>query len=193
MPTPYNKDFTTIKSAQLQAIDCRPTGATKTIGAPGDHLIFTGVFTAAEAIEVGECIAMVRVPKNFQVTGGLLSYTANTGAVIGLGDPFCCGRLLGPILCSVDPAATTTSPSGTACAFLGIITKTGATADGCGLGYTYTCETDLVVTNGYGENSFGIGGGKTGTANGGPNSGVLASGTRIFVRVEGQIVPSPNA
>ena len=193
MPIPYNKDFTTIKSAQLQALDCRPTGATKMVGSQDGLLTLYGVITLNQAVEVGECISAVRVPKNFQVTGGMMTYTANAGAVIGLGDPFCCGRLLGPILCSVDPAATTIAPSGSACAFLGFITKTGATADGCGLGYTYTCETDLIVTNGYGENSFGIGGGKSGTANGGLNSGVLASGTRIFVLVEGIVVPSPNS
>lgn len=189
----YNTSHQVAKSAQLQALDCRPTGATKTVGFPGEQLTYNAVYTAGEAIEVGECIAMIRVPRGFQVTGGMMTYTANIGAVIGLGDPFCCGRLLGPILCSIDPAATTSAPSGFTCAFAGFIVKTGATADGCGLGYVYTCETDLVVTNGYGEGSFGIGGGKTGTANGGLNSGVLAAGTRIFVKVEGQIIPNPNA
>jgi hypothetical protein len=191
----YNTTFQAYKSAQLQALDCRPTGQTKTVGNPGDELTFVGIYTAAEAIEVGECIAVVRVPRNINVTEAPLAWSANTGAVIGLGDPFCCGRLLGPIITTIASGNETVAPSGFSCgtASLAFCIKTGATADGCGLGYVYTCETDLVVTNGYGEGSFGIGGGKSGTANGGLNSGVLASGTRIFAKVKGIIVPSPNA
>lgn len=192
MPIPYNKDFQVYKSAALQAIDCRPTGVTKTIGAPGEEITFSTVFTAAEAIEVGECIAMVRVPKNFQVTAARMAWSeAGVQAFIGLGDPFCCGRLLGPINPITHSASAGAGAQTNDC---GVLTKTGGVADGCGLGYIYTCETDLIVTNAYGDGSFGIGGGKSGTASsGGGVPGPLPSGWRCFVSVTGQVVPNPNA
>lgn len=187
----YNSSSTRFKSAQLQAVDCRTTGGTKTIGIPGDQLTYSAVVTLADNVEVGGCIGMFVVPRGFQVTGGRLGYTAVSGAVIGVGDPFCCGRLLGPInTTSPSGILTTINPNGFDCS---VISKIGVTADGCGLGYVYTCDTMLVVTNGYGENSFGIGGGKTGTANGGPTAATLTSGTALFLQVTGQIVPLPNA
>src|SRR5689334_6982956 len=93
----YNTSFTRFKSAQLQALDCRPSGVTKMVGVPGEHLRFTVATVLADNVEVGGCIAMVRVPCGFQVTGGRLAWTAVTNAVVGVGDPFCCGRLLGPV------------------------------------------------------------------------------------------------
>jgi len=186
----YNTTHTRFKSAQLQAIDCRPTGQTKMVGADSGQLTLNANVTLADNIEVGGCIAMLRVPRNFQVTGARLGWTAVSGAVVGVGDPFCCGRLLGPINMTSASQLSALNPNGFDC---GVLTKIGVTADGCGLGYIYTCETDLVLTNGYGELSFGIGGGKTGTANGGSASATLTSGTAFFLQVTGQIVPSPNA
>ena len=191
MPTPYNKDFTVLKSAQLQALDCRPTGATKMVG-NGDQLTFVGTYLTAEAIEPGECISLVRVPAGFQVTGGRLAFGSGSNAVIGVGDPHCCGRLLGPILMTGgSQIPNTVNPNGFDCM---VIMKTNLVTDGCGLGYVYTCATDIILSNGYGELSFGIGGGKSGTASGGiVAAAAIASGTSIFFRLEGQIVPNPNA
>jgi hypothetical protein len=182
----YNTGFQVTKSTQLIGLDCQTTGILKRVGFhAGTTLDFVSDVTLTSAVEAGECIAMIRVPAGFKVTEGQLSWTANTDAIIGVGDPFCCGRLLGPILTSLGSGLTGVAPQGTACAYTGIISKVGRTADGCGLGYTYTCETDVIVTNGYGENSFGIGGGKTGSANGGGSSGPLAAGTVLYLRLKG--------
>lgn len=189
MPIPYNKDFQVAKSAQLQALDCRPTGQTKTVGYDGT-VTYVGVYTAGEAIEAGECVAMVRVQKGFQVLGGRLTWSSGSTACVGVGDPFCCGRLLGPINTTGGSMLNALNLQGTDC---GVIMKSGNVADGCGIGYIYTCDTDIILTNGYGENSFGIGGGKTGTANGGSIAGPLAAGFYAVLVLEGVIVPNPNA
>jgi hypothetical protein len=180
----YNTSFTRRKSTRLHDLDCRTTGAVKYAGRPP----YTATFIADEIIEAGECVSMLRIPKNFTVTSGQLSWSpSGTDAVVGVGDPFCCGRFLGPIPTRVSSGNETVAPSGFSCgtASLAFIMKVGRVGDGCGIGYTFTCETDVILTNGYGENSFGIGGGKTGSANGGLNAGTLPVGWTCFLRLDG--------
>lgn len=196
MPVPYNKNFTTYKSTQLQGLDCQTTGQLVYNGDPEGPRFFNATFTAAEAMEQGECIAMVRVPRGLTVTDVLLTWTAMAvDAVIGVGDPFCCGRFLGPILANqssgVHPIGT---PQGTlTCIAVNRLEKIGRRADGCGYGYTYTCDTDIIITLGYGPSGFNVGGGGGETAGvmsadqGGLtfNSGVIPSGTVFGLKVEG--------
>lgn len=191
----YNTGFQVYKSTALQALDCRPTGQTKMVGGPGDTFTYSTIFVAAEAIEVGECIAMTRVPKGLMVTDVVLYHSANAGATIGVGDPFCCGRFLGPIETTVASGGYFTQAQGVNCGPVTRLSKINRTGDGCGFGYTYTCETDIIITNGYGTNTFQVGGGSAGggSAVGGGTSAVLASGTVFGLTIEGLIVPLPNA
>jgi hypothetical protein len=183
----YNTNSTPRKSTLLFDIDCRTTGSVKYAEGFGAPIRLVATVTTDQIIEAGECIAMLRVPKGFTVTGGQIAFTASaTNAVIGLGDPFCCGRFLGPILAVAGSGVGVAfSPAGTTCWPNTIITKTNNTGDGCGIGYTYTCETDLIITNGYGEAGFGVGGGGTGTAVSGTYNGTLPSGWVCKVVLDG--------
>lgn len=192
MPTPYNKDFTRRKSNVLHDLDCRTTGPIRHAGQEGPP--YTAVFTADEAIEAGECISMVRVPRGFTVTDVLLTWSnAGQDGTIGVGDPFACGRFLGPLLVNkASGHAIIGTPQGTfTCAQLARLAKIGRSGDGCGFGYTYTCETDIIVTNGYGEASFNQGGSSAPSlTSGGGYAGPLPSGIVIGLRVEGYINPA---
>ena len=195
MPNPYNKDFTRRKSSYLFDLDCRGVGPTRTAGTPGDTVTYAAVVTTDEAIEAGECISMVRVPRGFTVTDAALMATATAlNVVIGLGDPFACGRLLGPIMIGQGTGIDATSlPEGThSCVQYVRLAKIGRGGDGCGFGYTYTCETDLVVTVGYGQSGFGVGGSTktTGAVSTGQGGIALPSGAVIGVSVTGFVNPT---
>ena len=183
----YNTSFTRRKSSHLHDLDCRTTGATRT--AIGGGPPYSGVFVADEIIEAGECISMVRVPRGFTVTDVQLFHTANV-AIIGVGDPFCCGRFIGPVETSTASGAYYQQTDRVSCATM-VLQKIGRSGDGCGFGYTYTCETDIIVTNGYGQNGFNQGrSSNPSTTNGGGTAGPLASGTVIGLRVDGHLNPA---
>ena len=183
----YNTSHTRRKSSYLHDLDCRTTGATRT--AIGGGPPYSGAFVADEIIEAGECIAMVRVPRGFTVTNVKLFHTANA-AIVGVGDPFCCGRFIGPVETSNASGAYFQHAERVSCG-VAVLQKIGRSGDGCGFGYTYTCETDIIVTNGYGLNSFNQGGSNNpSTTNGGGTAGPLASGTTIWLRVDGHINPA---
>lgn len=188
----YNTSFTRRKSSMLFDLDCRTTGPTRTVGALGETLTFAAYHTLDEAIEQGECIAMVRVPAGFMVTGAVVAWEGPAGAapagdtIIGFGDPYACGRLSNrPIdLRWISQLGQNNTGSFQSC---GVLTKCGKTGDGCGLGYVYTCETDLVITNLYGLTSHDQGGwkGNPAASGGGVWGGAITSGTTIFVEVRG--------
>ena len=185
----YNTSHTRRKSSYLHDLDCRTTGATRT--AIGYGPPYSAVFTADEAIEAGECIAMVRVPRGFTVTNVKLFHTANA-ATIGVGDPFACGRFLGPVDTSTASGGYLSQAQGVTCGYLTELQKIGRGGDGCGFGYTFTCETDVIVTNGYGINGFQQGGSERTITSvmGGGLQGTLAVGTVIGVIVEGHLNPA---
>ena len=189
----YNTASTRRKSTYLFDLDCRTTGQVKYAGTPGEEIVFYATITTDEAIETGECIAMVRVERGFTVTDMALYHTDLDNATIGVGDPFCCGRFLGPILGSV-PSGTyiVGSPSGTqGCTSMHRLTKINRAGDGCGFGYTFTCQTDIVITNGYGNNTFQQGGGSvSGTTMGGGNDGPIPTGAVLGLRVVGYVNPA---
>lgn len=190
----YNTSSTRRKSSYLHDLDCRTIGAVKTTLSPGETITYAAVYTADEAVEAGECIAMVRVPRGFTVTDALLTWSAGAAdAVIGLGDPFACGRFLGPLLTNqASGIEQIGAPQGTfSCSQAYRLSKVGRAGDGCGVGYTYTCETDLVVTVGYGQAGFGIGGSTktTGAVGGGYGGSAWPSGGTLAVVVTGYVNP----
>ena len=116
--------------------------------------------TPSTGMEKGTCVAMIRVPAGTMILGGSLAwsnggasgtgsgglgaYTIGTAPLLGVGDPFACCRLMGAC-CATHASGFNLGTSGsvTCCT----MTKTGSVGDGCGIGYTYTCETDIIVTN----------------------------------------------
>lgn len=190
----WNSSHTRRKSSQLFDLDCRTTGAVKLM-ADGMEYTTNWTVTTDEAIEPGECIAMARVPRGFTVTGlQLFSATVSANATVGVGDPFACGRFLGPIQLDVPSGTYPGSPSGSMfnCGAAWVMQKMNRGGDGCGFLYTYTCETDILLTNGYGNSGFQQGGSEravTGTTGTG-TSGVLASGSTFGLRITGYINPA---
>ena len=186
----YNTGFTRRKSSGLFDTDCRTTGTTRPLGGPSKTVTYYAEHTLDEAIEAGECISMVRVHKGFKVTGVTVAWTiasttvAIAGTIVGFGDPFCCGRLSNrPLDFRRSSADGTCAGSFQSC---GTLTKIGRIGDGCGIGYTYTCETDLILTNLYGIGSHYQGGFGTGQPSGGGVFGdAIPSGTVVAVEVRG--------
>lgn len=190
MPVPYNKDFTRFKSAQLQGLDCNTTTGGITYSYAEDRPVrLVAKLTTADAIEAGKCISMLRVQRGFMVTGAQVAWNVPSAAdvIMGLGDPYACGRFSnGPLdfRNSSTPKAGAYTGSFFNC---GILTKTGAVGDGCGIGYVFTCDTDVILTNLYGLSSHELGGfaGGAGPSGGGVWGGVLPSGTQIVVTLDG--------
>lgn len=143
----WNTDFTRFKSGDLAGLDC---GSYLKI--PRRDRKITKVAQYTGDLEKGQCVAMVRVPANARITGAKLSWQNGAATVLAVGDPYACGRLLGPIATVVSsgviPGGLTLGPY--AClpwGACGVLGKTGRNGDGCGLFYQYTCETDIIVTN----------------------------------------------
>lgn len=140
----WNTTFTRFYSGDLAGLEC---GSYLKI--PRRDRKITKVAQYTGDLEKGQCVAMVRVPAGARITAAQLTWQLGaTGALLAVGDPYACARLLGPISTAfpsgvIPGSATTCLPWG-AC---GTMTKTGRNGDGCGLFYTYTCETDIVITN----------------------------------------------
>ena len=144
----WNTDFTRFKSSDLAGLDCG-----NYLKIPRRDRKITKIAQYDSSLEKGQCAAMVRVPAGARITGMKLAWnnTGSTVPVLAVGDPFACGRFLGPISTVYSSGAIVTtqgpawgcSPWGTC----GILTKTSTNGDGCGLFYQYTCETDIIVTN----------------------------------------------
>lgn len=144
------------------------------------------------ALEKGECVAMVRVPKGARIVGARLSWRRSdtTESVLAVGDPYACGRLLGPISTiqnsGVFPVGTGNGASCQPWGACAVLTKTGNNGDGCGLFYQYTCETDILVTNLHDAGSAANGGFLGGAvgANISPLGGKFATGGQIYLEVD---------
>lgn len=191
MPVPYNRDFTRYKSTQLASLDCTPAGSVVAAGHEGPP--FVGTFVSNEILEQGDCVAMVRVPKNFVVTVVNFFTAKGNTAVVGVGDPFCCGRFIGPIDTSLGPTDYVGQAQNQTCGTaVWWLQKMGRGGDGCGYGYMYSCATDIIITNGYGNSTFQQGGGSvSGTAmSSGGTPGTLASGTVLGLYVDGYVHPT---
>ena len=134
------------RSAELAALDCSPN--TRQARTSGTKLWGSFTASASQALAAGACVAMVRVPAGAVILGADLYWAQNaTDSVVAVGDPFACGRLLGPISTAFSRGLIRVSVVDDTCGIAygtcGRLEKLGTEGDGCGIGYTYTCATDL--------------------------------------------------
>ena len=144
----WNTTHTRFYSTDLAGLECG-----NALKIPRRDREITKVAVYNGALEKGQCVAMVRVPAGARITGAELTWRKSdtTESVLAVGDPYACGRLLGPISTIFDSGHIVNgagnywncSPWGTC----GTLRKTSNNGDGCGLFYQYTCETDVIVTN----------------------------------------------
>jgi hypothetical protein len=176
----WNTDHTRFKSAALANLDC---GSYLKIPYGEGIKRVVGVYDGD--LEVGQCVAMVRVPANAYVVDARLSWAGGTlNNVLAVGDGYACGRFLGPILAQFDSNLLTqgAANNGFDC---GVMTKVGRIGDGCGRMYQYTCETDVVVTNLYREGYASAGGWAGSTAlTGSSIIGAKWTGGRIVLSLD---------
>lgn len=153
----YNSGVVKWKSDQLQGLDC----GHNIKAAPVDDNYPEASFTAAAAnvIGIAECVAMIRVAANTKILGAELYWDgATTASVVAIGDPFACGRILGPIRTSVARGVFNLGSCHGYYGLCGTLSKMGTVGDGCGFGYLYECETDIVLTNLYTDTNATAGG-----------------------------------
>lgn len=161
----YNTTWAKWKSTELSGLDC---GYSLRQARTDLHQLI-GTFTnTGFAVEPGQCIAMIRVPAGTKILGGQLTFSGTSGGgalgtstQLGVGDPFGCARLLGPIFAGVAgiPGIVARVAAGAGDCCLMRKTSTAATGgDGCGIGYVYTCETDIFLSNLYNEGYAALGG-----------------------------------
>ena len=167
----WNTGHAKYRSTELTALDCG--NALKIQRQETNYRLYATFTTPSTGMERGTCCAMVRLFAGTRVMGAKLDWVgANTGTIggglnttavfLGLGDPFACGRFLGPVLAA--PAASGTD--NTCAAFWGLCgimhkvgpAGSGGRGDACGIGYTYTCDVDLILTNLWGATSASQGG-----------------------------------
>lgn len=155
----YNSSWVKQKSVNLENLDCN----LNVKHVPQDDTFLEGTFvgSATKVVGVGECVAMIRVPANTIIMGAELYWdNAAPAAIVAIGDPFACGRLLGPIHTGTARGDRLTLTCNTQLAWgaCGTLVKFGREGDGCGVGYRYTCETDIVMTNLYSDANATMGG-----------------------------------
>ncbi len=163
----WNTSFTNFKSTLLAGIDCGTGGnVIKGPAVAQQTTRFWADFTNTSAVSAGQCIAMIRVPAGTRIVGGRLTAQAPVSAntLLAVGDPYACGRFLGPVNATAMNITTIGAAGVANCGFdCGVFTRTGkaglfSNGDGCGLGYVYTCETDVFVTVLYTEVNASMGG-----------------------------------
>ena len=164
----WNTSATPFKSTLLAGIDCGTGG--NYVKGPAIAQQSTRLwadFTYTSAVSAGQCIAMLRVPAGTRIVGGRLTAQAPVPAntLLAVGDPYACGRFLGPVNATTMNIQTIGGAgAGNNCGFdCGVFTRSGkaglfSNGDGCGLGYVYTCETDIFVTVLYTEVNASMGG-----------------------------------
>lgn len=159
----WNTSAAKYRSAELAALDCAPN----TRQARTSETTLWGSFTASatQVLAAGECVAMVRVPSGAIILGAELYWNSAVGNTsVAIGDPYACGRFLGPVNTTVGRGQilSATGGYGFDCGQVygtcGTLRKMGIEGDGCGIGYTYTCETDILLTNLPNEAFAGLGG-----------------------------------
>ena len=184
----YNTDHTRFKSSDLAALDC---GSYLKI--PRRDRVHKLIARYTGDLEVGQCVAMVRVPAGARIVSSELTWAGSmsttSNSILVVGDPFACGRLSN-VISTALPSGTTIGLSGAGlnCAPWGLcgrLTKTGNIGDGCGLFYQYTCETDIIVTNLTFSNQATFGGYATGAVAAGAGvPGVKWTGGALVLTIE---------
>ena len=181
----YNSGWVKHKSTYLDNLDC-----SLNVKAPPQDDTFreaTFVASSTKVIGVGECVAMIRMFPNDIIMGAEFYWNDPApAAVVAIGDPFSCARILGPIHVGTARGVLSTSTCGGMIAYgtCGSLTKFGREGDGCGIGYKFTCETDLVLTNLNSDALATIGGWQGGAAvasNPGMQSTAITAGTYYLV------------
>lgn len=179
----YNSAWVKQKSINLENLDC----SLNVKHVPQDDTFLEGIFTASatKVVGVGECVAMIRVGANTIIMGAELYWNDPApAAVVAIGDPYACARILGPVAVGTPRGVITTS---TCSGFIahgtcGTLMKFGREGDGCGVGYRYTCETDIVLTNLYTDANATIGGWQgSSTVAGSQASTAINAGTYYLV------------
>src|SRR3990172_8930517 len=151
----YNSSHPKWRGTELADLDCGY--GIKAVAARSPFK--TGSFIAAtgRVLGVGECVSLIRVRAGTQILGGEL-YWERTAAgtcvpttVLAVGDPYCCARLIGPVNTLYQKGIMLAALQQQWAFDCSKIQKHGTTGDGCGVGYTYTCDTDIVLTNLYND------------------------------------------
>ena len=182
----YNTDHTRFKSSDLAALDC---GSYLKI--PRRDRVHKLVARYTGDLEVGQCVAMVRVPAGARIVSSELTWTGTmnsiTSSVLAVGDPYACGRLSN-VISTALPSGTVVGGAAGSCVVWGAcgkLSKTGTIGDGCGLFYQYTCETDIIVTNLTFSNQATFGGYATGAVAAGAGvPGVKWTGGALVLTLE---------
>lgn len=155
----YNSTTYKQRSTNLAGLDC----GYNIKHPPQDDNFPEASFTATSTtvVAMGEYVGMIRVAANTIILGAELFWDdAAPAAIVAIGDPFACARLLGPIHVGTArgtmefTASDDCGPWGRC----GSLTKMGTQGDGCGFGYRYTCDTDIVLTNLYNDDNATVGG-----------------------------------
>src|SRR3989337_2594235 len=81
----YNTDFTRFKSGELAGLDC---GSYLKIPRRDRKPTLVARYTGD--LEVGQCVAMVRVPAGARIIGADLSWSGTSVSVLSVGDPYAC-------------------------------------------------------------------------------------------------------
>lgn len=156
----YNTTWAKHKSIELEGLDCGHNIKHVPVDDNYPRASFTS--SSTRVVAAGECVAMIRVPANTIILGAEFYWNdAAPAAVVAIGDPFACGRILGPIDTSVARGLLSTvigGSCGPVWGLCGTLSKMGVEGDGCGFGYRYTCETDIVLTNLYSDANATAGG-----------------------------------
>ena len=160
---PWNTAFAKYKSngpgtnGGLAGLDCG--FGLKQIRNQTDNRLYATFTTPSTGMEVGTCCAMIRVTAGTTIVAAKLLWAGTTSAgglgtsaILAVGDPFGCGRFLGPVLVQSYLGASDGVSCGAFNGTCAVMTKfgpagSGGRGDACGIGYTYTCDTDIFVTN----------------------------------------------
>lgn len=179
----YDILFTRFKSSGLAGLDC---GSYLKIPRRDEVITITDVYDGD--LEVGQCVAMVRVPAGARIVAAELYWGGAGGTTtLAVGDPYACARFL---VASTARDRGVSLPTGTGpeCTkwmtwgTCGSLTKVGRVGDGCGLYYQYTCETDIKITNLYHAGMANLGGWE-GAALPADNVGAKWTGGRLVLTV----------
>lgn len=183
----YNTGQQKHKSTWLEGLDC--SFNIKSVPQDDHHPEATFVASSTRVVGVGECVAMIRIPANTILLGAEFFWDdAAPAAVVAIGDPYACARILGPIHTGTARGVFTTSTCSGLVAYglCGSLTKMGRTAaghEGCGFGYRYTCETDILMTNLYSDANATVGGwpGSATASNPGLQSTAITAGSYSLI------------
>src|SRR3990167_3539153 len=161
----YNSSHPKWRGTELADLDCGY--GIKAVAARSPFK--TGSFIAAtgRVLGVGGGVSIIRVRAGTQILGG---------------EPYCCARLIGPVNTLYQKGIMLAALQQQWAFDCSKIQKHGTTGDGCGVGYTYTCDTDIVLTNLYNDGNAYSQGGAPGAYTAGTKEGAaLTSGKFTLV------------